>query len=105
MYQNCVSQSPPANYIQSTKNMQKVMGLARQVISGEQPDWNIVTKDIPISPDLLQTYNTMQQLSDLAKTLTSGEGGKSNEDGGTKPTEPFMPSQSDAANTDRVIPT
>ncbi|KAJ1441425.1 hypothetical protein SESBI_01571 [Sesbania bispinosa] len=72
---------------------------------GEQPDCNVVIKDIPISLDLLHTYNTVQQLSDLAKTLTTGEGGNSNEYGGTKPTQPVMPSQSDGANTDGVIPT
>ncbi|KAJ1375689.1 conjugal transfer protein TraY [Sesbania bispinosa] len=102
---NRVSESPPANYIQSIKDVQKVMGLARQVISGEQPDWNVVTKEMPISPDLLHTYNTVQQLSHFARTLTGGEGGKSHEDGGTKPTDPFIPPpQSDGA-TDGVIPT
>ncbi|KAJ1440929.1 hypothetical protein SESBI_01604 [Sesbania bispinosa] len=88
---NRVSESPLANYIQSTKDVQKVMGLARQVISGEQSDWNVVTKEMPISPDLLHTYNTVQQLSNFARTLTGGEGGKSHEDGGTKPTDPFIP--------------
>ncbi|KAJ1407965.1 hypothetical protein SESBI_23999 [Sesbania bispinosa] len=72
--------------------MYLMQGLARQVLSGEQPDWNVVIKDIPISPYLLHTYNTMHQLSDLAKTLTTGEGGNNNEDGGTKPTQPVMPS-------------
>ncbi|KAJ1390414.1 hypothetical protein SESBI_37508 [Sesbania bispinosa] len=80
------------------------MGL-RQVLFGEQPDWNVVTEDIPISPKLLHTYNTVQQLSDLEKTMTTGEGGNSSKDGGTKPTQPVMPSQSDGCNTNGVIPT
>ncbi|KAJ1384514.1 hypothetical protein SESBI_42460 [Sesbania bispinosa] len=99
-----VSESPPANCIQTTKDVQKVMGLARQVFSGQQLDWNEVTKEMPISPDLLHTYNTVQQLSNFAKALTSGEGVKSHEVGGTKPTDPFIPPQSDG-DTAGVIPT
>ncbi|KAJ1429490.1 Asp23/Gls24 family envelope stress response protein [Sesbania bispinosa] len=99
-----VSESPPANCIQTTKDVQKVMGLARQVFSGQQPDWNEVTKEMPISPDLLHTYNTVQQLSNFAKALTSGEGVKSHEVGGTKLTDPFIPPQSDG-DTAGVIPT
>ncbi|KAJ1418613.1 Protein FAM38A [Sesbania bispinosa] len=57
-----VTPSPPANYIKSAKDMNKIMGLARQVLSGNQPDWNVVTKDIPISPDLLHTYNQCNNL-------------------------------------------
>ncbi|KAJ1406397.1 acyltransferase [Sesbania bispinosa] len=101
---NRVSESPHANYIQSTMDVQKVMGLARKVITGKQPDWNVVTKEMPISPYLLQTYNIVLPLSNFARTLTGGERGKSHEDGGTKPTDPFMPPQSDGA-TDGVIPT
>ncbi|KAJ1421098.1 6-phosphofructokinase isoform X2, partial [Sesbania bispinosa] len=81
------------------------LGLARQVLSGNQPDWNVVTKDIPISPKLLHTYNTVQQLADLAKTMTTAEGGNSSEGVGTKLAQPFMPSQNDGPNTDGVIPT
>ncbi|KAJ1405491.1 basic region leucine zipper [Sesbania bispinosa] len=83
--------SPPASHIQPIQNLQKVMGLAEQVISSEQPDWNAVTKEIPIPPDLLHTYNTVQQVTDFARALTAGEGGKSYEDGCTNPTEPFIP--------------
>ncbi|KAJ1433540.1 PIN domain-containing protein [Sesbania bispinosa] len=81
------------------------VGLARQVLSGNQPDWNVVTKDIPISPELFHTYNTVQQLVDLAKTMTTTEGGNSSEARGTKPAQPFMLSQNDGPNTDGVIPT
>ncbi|KAJ1413095.1 glycosyltransferase family 2 protein [Sesbania bispinosa] len=100
-----VTHSPPANYIKSAKDMNKIMGLARQVLSGNQPDWNVVTKDIAISPELLHTYNTVQELADLAKTMTTAEGGNSSEGGGTKPAQPFMPSQNDGPNTDGIIPT
>ncbi|KAJ1378986.1 putative Sodium:inorganic phosphate symporter [Sesbania bispinosa] len=62
-----VTSSPSANHIQSAKRCAE-------------------NHDIPISPELLHTYNTMQQLADLAKTMATGEGGNSNEAGGTKPT-------------------
>ncbi|KAJ1395435.1 peptidylprolyl isomerase [Sesbania bispinosa] len=84
--QTLATPSPPANFIHSAKDMQKITGLARQVVSGSQPDWNVVNKDIPISLTLLHSYNTMQQLADLAKTMTNVEGGNSSEGGATKPT-------------------
>ncbi|KAJ1377505.1 hypothetical protein SESBI_48834 [Sesbania bispinosa] len=68
--QNPLIGSPPASHIQPIQNLQKVMGLAGQVISGEQPDWNAVTKEIPFLQIFFTHTTLFQEVTDFARALT-----------------------------------
>ncbi|KAJ1424757.1 hypothetical protein SESBI_11465 [Sesbania bispinosa] len=93
------------NYNKGSTSKQ-VHGISKQVLSGKQRDWNVVTKNIEISTNLPHTYNRTKQLTDLAKSMNTIEGG-------TQPSQStnvaihdaFNTSQNDAARTDGVIPT